>query len=164
MGSNTITKSVTAILKKVYPIGSIYISTASTNPGTLFGFGTWATFGAGKTLVSLDSGDADFDVSEETGGEKTHALSTAELAEHTHIQDAHNHTRGTIYQNVTVSNPGTNMGSTTNTMRYGNDGSGYTGDSGGTANKTATNQNTGSGTAHNNLQPYIVTYMFKRTE
>ncbi len=56
----------------VYPVGSIYISTVSTDPGTLLGCGTWAAFGAGKVLVGLDSGDGDFDTSEETGGAKTH--------------------------------------------------------------------------------------------
>jgi hypothetical protein len=35
------------MMKLVYPVGAIYISTLSTNPATLFGFGTWAAFGAG---------------------------------------------------------------------------------------------------------------------
>ena len=29
------------ILKAVYPVGSVYIGTTTTNPSTLFGFGTW---------------------------------------------------------------------------------------------------------------------------
>lgn len=58
-------------LDGVYPIGSVYISTVSTNPATLFGVGTWAAFGAGRVLVGLNSGDTDFDAAEETGGAKT---------------------------------------------------------------------------------------------
>jgi hypothetical protein len=58
-------------LADVYPIGSIYTSVVSTNPNTLFGFGTWAAFAAGRVLVGLDSGDTDFDIVEETGGSKT---------------------------------------------------------------------------------------------
>jgi hypothetical protein len=30
-----------SLLKKIYPVGAIYISTSSTNPASLFGFGTW---------------------------------------------------------------------------------------------------------------------------
>lgn len=58
-------------LAEVYPVGCIYTSTVSTNPATVFGFGTWAAFGAGRVLVGVDSGDADFDTAEETGGAKT---------------------------------------------------------------------------------------------
>src|SRR3990167_3473909 len=67
------TYSFTAIsvMQTIYPVGALYISTLSTNPNTLLGFGTWAAFGAGKVLVSLDSADADFDTVEETGGAKT---------------------------------------------------------------------------------------------
>ena len=65
--------NVVEILKKAYPVGSIYINASvSTNPATLLGFGTWSAFGAGRTLVGIDSGDTDFDTIGETGGAKTH--------------------------------------------------------------------------------------------
>jgi hypothetical protein len=35
----------------VFPVGAIYSSTSSTNPGTSLGFGTWTAFGAGRVLV-----------------------------------------------------------------------------------------------------------------
>ena len=35
----------------VFPVGAIYSSTVSTNPGTSLGFGTWTAFGAGKVLI-----------------------------------------------------------------------------------------------------------------
>jgi len=64
--------AVTAdIIGTIYPVGSIYVSTLSTNPGTLLGVGTWAAFAAGKVLVGIDAEDADFDTVEKTGGSKT---------------------------------------------------------------------------------------------
>lgn len=133
-----VTKKVTVgnLLKVVYPVGSIYISTASTDPNTLFGFGTWAAFGAGRALVGLDSGDADFDVAEETGGAKTHTLTIAELP-------AHHHNFGPCGSSAD--------GGTNPDLRSATDV---------TSKETA---DTGSGNAHNNVQPYIVVYMFKRT-
>jgi len=118
------TYSFTAIsvMQTIYPVGAIYISTLSTNPNTLLGFGTWAAFGAGKVLVSLDSADADFDTAEETGGAKTKTIATANLpnistgagtshnhaftgsavtsgagSAHTHTQNAHSHYAGNSY-------------------------------------------------------------------
>lgn len=153
-----LSRGVINILKKVYPIGSIYISVSSTNPGTLFGFGTWSAFAAGKTLVGLNSSETEFDTVEETGGEKTHQLSTAELATHTHTQDAHGHylEYAPNGNNITL-----NGGGTKYNLSYGT--SGTNTPELAARSVTATNQNTGSGTAHNNLQPYIVTYMWKRT-
>ena len=131
--------TVTEVLKKVYPIGCIYTSTVSTNPNTLFGFGTWSAFGAGKVMVGLDSTDADFDTAEETGGAKTHTLTTAQTPEHNHSIAAY-----------------TNSAAGANSMvMRGNIGTGAAGN--------LTTGNTGSGSAHNNLQPYIVTYFWKRT-
>lgn len=83
-GTNTTQVATTAFvttavengLKTIYPVGSIHISTSSTNPGTAFGFGTWSAFGEGQVLVGLDSTDTEFDTAEETGGEKGVASTT----------------------------------------------------------------------------------------
>lgn len=131
-----------SIMSAVYPVGSIYTNAAvATNPGTLLGFGTWTAFGAGKVMVGLDSGDADFDTVEETGGSKTHTLTEAELPSHTH----------SITLSSSISD---NTGANSNYVREIN-----TTDS----SVTATSGATGSGNAHNNVQPYIVVYMWKRT-
>ena len=126
----------TNVLEKVYPVGSIYINASvSTNPATLLGFGTWVAFGAGKVVVGLDSTDTDFDTVGETGGAKTHTLTTSEIPSHTHALNASD-------------NPG---------------GSGAIEVAGGSPTSTQSTQATGGGSAHNNLQPYIVAYMWKRT-
>jgi microcystin-dependent protein len=47
----------------------------------------------GKVPVGRDSGDVSFDSMGETGGAKTHTLTSAEMPVHTHTQDSHNHTQ-----------------------------------------------------------------------
>ena len=59
-----------SFLLKVYPVGSIYISYDSTNPGTLFG-GTWEVFGKGQTLVGIDASSTEFKTLGQAGGSKT---------------------------------------------------------------------------------------------
>jgi len=118
----------------VYPVGSIYTAVVSTNPATLLGVGTWTAFGAGKVMVGIDSGDTDFDTVLETGGAKTHTLSIAEMPAHTH----------------TIDTQGGEAGSTSR-LAYGQ------------SNTTKATSSTGGGGAHNNLQPYIVVYMWRRT-
>ncbi len=56
---------------QVYPVGSIYISVNSTNPGTSLGVGTWVAFGAGRVPVGFDAGQIEFDTDEQTGGSMT---------------------------------------------------------------------------------------------
>jgi len=53
----------------IYPIGSIYASVSSVNPGTIFG-GTWVSFAAGRTLVGVDTSQTEFNTVEYEGGSK----------------------------------------------------------------------------------------------
>lgn len=84
---------------EAFPVGSVFIAVVATNPATLLGYGTWASFGAGRVLVGLDSGDTDFDTAQETGGSKTHTHASGTIA----VADHASHTHG-VTSNVTVGN------------------------------------------------------------
>lgn len=47
----------------------------------------------GKVPVGYNSSDADFDALGETGGAKTHTLTSDEMPSHTHTQNSHTHTQ-----------------------------------------------------------------------
>ena len=140
---------------EAFPVGAVFISVVSTNPNTLLGYGTWAAFATGRVLVGIDAGQTEFDVVEETGGAKTHTLTEAEMPSHTHTQNAHNH-------QTLRERSATTGGATTQIARTG-DTSSTVDTNIFTENATPTNQNTGGGGAHNNLQPYIVVYIWERT-
>ena len=53
--------SMVDVIDTLYPVGALYVSTLSTNPGTLLGRGTWAAFGSGRVMVGHNASDADFD-------------------------------------------------------------------------------------------------------
>ncbi|OPY24934.1 MAG: hypothetical protein A4E27_01096 [Methanobacterium sp. PtaU1.Bin242] len=161
----------TAVVNLIYPVGSIYISVVSTNPGSLFG-GTWEAFGTGKTLVGIDTADADFDTVEKTGGAKTVTLTSAQsgLPSHNHTQNAHTHIQNAHYHDIYA--PSSNLAASGTAI--GNELVGSGKDAGGdTRNATATNQNTtatniantaaDASSPHTNLQPYIVVYFWRRT-
>lgn len=156
-----------ANISAAWPVGSVFISVVATNPATLLGFGTWAAFAAGRVLVGRDANDTDFDVVEETGGEKAHTLTSNEMPSHTHVQDAHTHTQNahSHTQSVNSATTGGLSGYTPDTSTNTSTNSGYSTATATATNQnaTATNQNTGGGAAHNNLQPFIVVYMWKRT-
>lgn len=131
---------------KVYPVGSIYISTSSENPGNIYG-GTWEEYGKGRTLVGVDSNDSDFSTVEKLGGEKTHTLTIDEMPSHSHqFKNGEYDAVSILYDN------GSNKW-------YGipiNNGFTF-------SSKQIQITDTGGSQAHNNLQPYITTYMWKRT-
>jgi len=144
-GTNTTQVATTAFVETaltaatinalVYPVGSIYFNAAvATNPATLLGFGTWAAYGGGRVMVGVHSSGT-FDGLNETGGAETHTLSTAEMPAHTHTYGKSTTSEAMSIHDIT----GLRGAATTNTS------------------------STGGGDAHNNIQPYITVYMWKRT-
>jgi hypothetical protein len=125
---------------QAFPVGSVFISVVSTNPATLLGYGTWVAFGTGRMLVGLDSSDTDFNTAEKTGGAKTVTLTVDQIPSHKH--DAY------ITRSSTSGSDTTQVALSTDTSS--------------TKMNTPT-EYTGGGQAHNNLPPYIVVYMWKRT-
>ena len=63
--------------------GDIVFNMTGVNPGTTFG-GTWVAWGSGRVPVGVDTGQGEFNSVEETGGQKTHTLSSSEMPSHSH--------------------------------------------------------------------------------
>lgn len=66
------------IFDKIYPVGSIFMSATLSTPAdvaTALGGGTWVAWGSGRVPVGVDTGDTDFDATEETGGYKNNDFS-----------------------------------------------------------------------------------------
>jgi hypothetical protein len=137
------------IIDVVYPVGTIFITTSSTNPGTYLTGTTWAAYGEGRVLVGLDSGDADFNSPGETGGTSTHSLTTAQLPSHAHDikQFPGNNQRTDLWLSFLTGQYSALP------IRRG----------GGQANYYRATGDTGSGSGHNIMQPYIVDYLWRRT-
>lgn len=157
--SSQITNNTTSgnIFLKSYPVGSIYISTSSENPGNIYG-GTWEEYGKGRTLVGVDSSDSDFSTVEKLGGEKTHTLTIDEMPSHNHVermfldQSGYFEVKPAGYAYYKYSTQSSNVIGWTNTQ-ISNINYWRIGDT----------EDKGGSQAHNILQPYITTYMWKRT-
>lgn len=133
------------ILSSVYPIGSVYISTQISDKEDIekkLG-GKWECYGEGRTLVGVGTSDRSFSAGE-TGGESTHTLTKEEMPNHFHeLSRAYLGSSHTGYANRTLSS--------INEVGGGNPPNSVT-------------SSVGSSQAHNNLQPYITVYMWKRVE
>jgi len=130
--------SIDGLVDKIYPVGHILITTNPANPATYLGVGTWVSYGVGRTIVGIDPSQTEFNTVGKTGGAKTHTLTDAEMPSHSH----------TIY-------PGDGE-----RIIYADGGAR------GALYKTADSEQTsvaGNDQPHNNLQPYIVTYIWNRT-
>jgi hypothetical protein len=148
-GTSTTQVATTAFMSTMYPIGSINTSSVSTNPGTLFGFGTWVAFGAGRVLIGNGGG---FSAGATGGSADAVVVShthTATDAGHTHVQRTYSgyNSGGSV---PAGNNPPSITETTTN----------YTTQTGYADISVST---TGSSGTNANLQPYVVVYMWNRT-
>lgn len=148
--------NINGLVDMVYPIGSIYMSVNSTSPATLFG-GTWEQI---KGRFLLGTGEPDDNSNTyygsdltyngstkyneqvgSTGGESRHTLSVAEMPSHTHSIYYYN-SSGSLSFGYNFGNKGSASAVTTASSGIGV---------------------TGGDASHNNLPPYFVVYMWKRT-
>ena len=172
------------ILDFVYPVGSIYMTTNGQNPSALFG-GEWVAWGQGRVPVGVGTGEDINSVSKTfgpdvTGGEYNHTLSDAEMPKHNHAtqhpkwnesveysyQDGtgnlkfYDKTYDTYYMpdKATAFNEKKINESDLLNVKEG---------VGKTIEKkkiySAVVEENGNDQPHNNIQPYITCYMWKRT-
>ena len=118
----------------IYPVGSIYMSVNSTSPATLFG-GTWEQI---KDTFLLGSGSYTLGA---TGGEATHTLTVEEMP-------THNHEVPMSFKSASTS---------TGTRFLANTTQGWW-----TDDYTESNY-MGKSQPHNNMPPYLVVNIWKRT-
>lgn len=141
-----------SIIDTIYPVGSIYMSVNSTNPGTIFG-GTWEqiqdTFllAAGQTYTAGA-----------TGGEAEHTLTQSEMPTHTHpsasgwgIPEIRYVADKSGIWPVQIQADGEHL-----IFGAVDDGTTYMAIQGATGSK-------GGNAAHNNMPPYLAVYVWKRT-
>lgn len=136
------------LIDYIYPIGSIYLSVNSTNPSTLFG-GTWVQL---KDRFLLGAGNTYGNGA--TGGEATHLLTLSEIPSHSHSLKEGSHTffwGQNKTSNVYLANAIATAGKTPSNNAMTSQGYwNVTNDSGGSV-------------SHNNMPPFLVVYIWKRT-
>jgi microcystin-dependent protein len=139
-----------------------------TSIGTTYGAGNGSTtFNLpnlkGRVPVGLDSAQTEFDVRGETGGAKTHTLTTAQMPVHNHTAST-NTTGAHVHQSQGYWSGGGGLGGAISRTTVGGDPIDTNSlRSAGDHSHTVTVNNAGSGSAHNNLQPYLVMHYIIKT-
>ena len=130
------------LIDKIYPVGSIYVSTsASFNPQETWG-GTWKRTADGRCLIGANN---TYPLGS-TGGEAEHTLTISETPAHKHIQ------KGIDSNMVTSADTGGGQTGGRSIDKYTEYTKGYVTYTG----------STGGGAAHNNMQPYLAVYIWER--
>ena len=151
--STAVSAAKTQAKLDAHPVGSYYWSSDSTDPGTLFG-GTWEALPAGYTLIAQGSGTDDFGsfnyVAGTKYGERMHKLTTDEMPAHKHEQGDWVWAVSDNFNTGSYNVPNASSG---NAITY----------SEGKASQRVWTVSSGGNTSHNNVQPSICAYCWKRT-
>ena len=175
-----------ALVNKMFPVGSVYITATNTNPGTFLG-GTWAQIAAGRTLIGVGTLGGDTYAAGDTGGSSRVTLSISEIPSHNHggatSGQSTNHTHvgttasdGTHTHSTPLSDggffaysggggiPGTNrpLGADGTTSSAGAHTHTFT-TAGASVDHTHSIVSQGGGVAHENRMPYLAVYFWQRT-
>ena len=148
--NGTLKVNNTNIFDLIYPVGSFYISSKSTNPATLFG-GTWEQI-QGRFLLGRSSS---YPVGS-MGGEATHTLTESEMPSH----------KGHLSSGIAGGAPyekGNYKGflNSDKMTAYSDIGRGWNVYAGNEMHPAS--EAVGGGQAHNNMPPYLSVYIWKRT-
>lgn len=143
---DVVTHEQLALAIQNYKVGDIYITTVNEDPSNRLGYGSWQRFAEGRTLVGFSTSVSNstpewVKTSGNLYGSYTHKLSISEIPSHSHDLS--------ISRFEKIAHDGSNESDST-VDRIGSMLSGYVG-------------NTGGGGEHNNVQPSIVVYFWKRT-
>lgn len=147
-------------LNKIFPVGAVYITYDNNNPGNFLG-GTWERFGQGRTLVGEGTGNDGSTsmsfTSKSVGGEYNHLLTENEMPVHRHYEyifvkgypdwpvvDLDTYGAMIDFESSNYVTPNRSVHATT-------------------TNAFAHTEFAGGSTEHNNIQPYIVAYFWRRT-
>jgi hypothetical protein len=152
-GVTTAAAIVSLVGSVLYPVNSIYSSTSSTDPYTIFGFGTWTAFAPGRVMIGAGGG---YTAGTTGGSADAVVVSHTHTATSTVTDPTHRHPY--LVQDSPGSRP--------NTARQG-DGApwatSYTDYAATGITVATTNSTTGVSGTNANLQPYVVVYMWQRT-
>lgn len=137
--NDVVTMETLLKIMQVYKVGDLYLTTNTAEPQVILGYGTWVRFGEGRALVGVSTKASDPDWTKGVAsqhGEYEHALTVSELAEHNH---------DLLYNTSSIS------------------GSGYpaTDNNADTPSYIKT-EKAGEGKPHNNVQPSITVFVWRR--
>jgi microcystin-dependent protein len=151
------------------PVDGLFFSAVAINPATLLGYGTWTAYAAGRAIVGVgNNGESTWAGGDQRGSE-THTLTEAQMPEHNHSVDPPStstssngaHTHGNVPLLQGDSDRGTGSSS------FSIDSVGSTASNGAHTHTVDIAEfdsgNAGSGSPHNNIQPSIAVYVWRRT-
>ncbi|QGH73824.1 tail fiber protein [Vibrio phage vB_VhaM_VH-8] len=150
---DVVTHEQLALAIQNYKVGDIYITTSSGDPSDRLGYGTWERFAEGRTLVGFSSSVSNSIpewVKTEGGefGSYEHKLTESQLPVHKHGTNTRVDTADGLLINSDLAYT-TSYGRRTDWLEE-------------RSSKTTYTTEVGGGQPHNNVQPSIVVYFWKR--